>query len=258
MKLSALPFLILLSLFACKSGEESAPEDKALGEGVEQADSEQPGLRDIYNQARLILESPNANLYRVYLPVGATVPGHEGGRRIVYPLDPAGLRIKTGADEFFAEWQSGRAYALPAGALELQNTLESANQQLLILEQGETPAPSCAQRPTALPAPTNGRLLLDSARVFALEYDLAPGNIASNLPDAPFLFYGLSEGEVNISMGLARGKDRRVMNGFANWYEGCAHRIENVGYDNLSFMVLGFWAEPRALETPVDSLPDGE
>ena len=127
----------------------------------------------------------------------------------------------------------------------MKNLTEGAPVQFLMLMRTDEKLPDCVPAPKGGPMsqPTNGKILYDGKGIFAIEYTLGAGNLAASLPNAPFLLYGLSDGTLSVSQGPGGGKARRTMNGFADWMDGCATRLNNAGDKPVRFAVMGFWAE---------------
>jgi hypothetical protein len=203
------------------------------------------GLRAVYESARMVLSAGGVELYRLMIPSRQGVPDHDGGRRIVYALKEAELFVKMGADTMTVQLGAGEVAALPEGMVSLESKKSGGPAQVMILMRSEAPLPACtpAAPGKALPSPTNGRVIYDEGGAFAIHYTLGAGNLAGNLPDVPFLIYGLNDGLLSISEGMNAGKASRSLNGFAKWMDGCSTRLSNAGDTPLEFVVMGFWAE---------------
>ena len=230
MKVQGTLFFALILLIAPAANGQQVDTSAAV-EVVEQATGE---------KAQRLFENEYAEVMRVELAPGDSLPPHEGGPRVAYALGDYTLRFQQGARDVDRSFEPGDAHFHEAGVHTMENVGNSAA-RFVVFERREAELPSvpAVEEETDLgeeaPAREEERLSNEAFEVH--EVALEPGQRLPDHTGYARVVYALSDYEVAF-MHEGEETTRSFSEGDVHFHEPGAHAIRNAGDQAAEFLVV--------------------
>ena len=222
------PALFLLILVPTATGQQT---DSTAAENVEQATGE---------KAQRLFENEYAEVMRVALAPGDSLPRHEGGARVVRALSEYTVRFQQGGRDVERQFSQGDVHFHEAGTHTAENIGDSTA-LFVIFERREVELPAApaveAETDLGEEAPAKEEELLSNEMFGMHGVTLEPGQRLPDHTGYARIVYALSDYEVAF-MQSGEEATRSFSEGDVHFHEAGPHAIRNAGDRAAEFLVV--------------------
>lgn len=223
--------LLGIILLAAPTANGQQTDTTAAVEDVEQATGE---------KAQRLFENEYAEVMRVELAPGDSLPRHEGGARVVYALGDYTIRFQQDGRDVERSFSQGDVHFHEAGVHTVENAGDSAA-AFIIFERREAGLPSApaVEEETGLgeEAPAKEEELLSNDAFEVHEVTLEPGQRLPDHTGYARIVHALSDYEVTFMQG-GEEATRSFSRGDVHFHEAGVHAIRNAGDGAAEFLVV--------------------
>jgi len=228
--------LLALTLSACTSQTETTDqtEDTQVVEDIVQAAPD---------KVKMVYENEFAQLMKVRLQPGESLPMHEGRERAVYALGDYQLEWSDGKTTQQSNWKKGQMHWHDAGKHTVKNVGAQPAEYLVVQRTGEK-LPECDMRALANDVyevvPDMTTPVFDNAKLRVTKVTLPPGESIPEHAGINRLVYALSGYTIHFTSESQGDSDKTHQPGDVEWHDGCMHTVENIGDSPAEYLVLAF------------------
>ncbi|MGI9176190.1 MAG: hypothetical protein ACR2GR_12830 [Rhodothermales bacterium] len=232
-KMHVLPTLSFLGivLLAAPTASGQQTDSTVAVENVEEATGE---------KAQRLFENEYAEVMRVALAPGDSLPRHEGGPRVAYALGAYTIRFQQGGQDVERSFSQGDVHFHEAGVHTVENVGDSTA-AFVVFErrEAELPSASAVEAETDLgeEAPAKEEELLSNEAFEVHEVTLEPGQRLPDHTGYARIVHALSDYKV---MFMQDGEEttQSFSQGDVHFHEAGPHALRNAGDMAAEFLVV--------------------
>jgi len=244
MKRSMLPVAgalaaVSLALAACGQGADMPREGADEVGSAEAAGSVADIVAANPEAVRIALENDYVRVLRFDLEPEASLPPHEGGRRVIYAVTDYEIEwTEAGMEATQRSWKRGDVHPHEAGIHSVRNG-GTTTASFVVFERLEAPLPAAEDQAETASLPTGTRSLLEEPGIEVLEVELQPGDAQEMHPGGWRSIYALTDYTIEWREG-DEVSERMWSAGDAHWHEPGPHAASNVGDTAARWIVVTF------------------
>ena len=231
MNIHKTPFLALFLLLVVPDANGQQTDTTDVAEVVEQETGE---------KAQRLFENEYAEVMRVALAPGDSLPRHEGGARVVYALGDYEVAFMHEGEETTRSFSEGDVHFHEAGVHTAENVGDSTA-AFVVFERREAELPSAPaveeEADLGEEAPAKEEELLSSEAFEVHEVTLEPGQRLPDHTGYARVVYALGDYEVAF-MHEGEETTRSFSEGDVHFHEAGPHAIRNTGDRAAEFLVV--------------------
>ncbi len=192
-------------------------------------------------QEKLVFQNEYVRAYEVTLAPGEKLPPHEMGNRIIYSLTDYTLSYQWEGKTAVEKRKAGDVHFHPQGRHAEENGGKSPAKFILV-ERLATPLPPAEGTGVdmAKANPHNTRVLFDREMAKVFEVTLYPKDAVSMHYGLYRLMHSFGSGDLTVTTPDGKKTKQSVKKGSYTWESAGLHAVENIGENQIRFLVFGF------------------